>query len=84
MQVGTETDWRHVPTDDNHFYRAGADPAWPWRSIASGWRHFVGIRHDGTLRASGNNYIGQLGQPTVWAPTPIAGNHWGASASLSK
>jgi len=79
VQVGIETDWRHVTTDDNHFYREGEGPVWPWKSIASGWRHFVGIRHDGTLWASGDNFVGQLGQPTFWAPAPIVGRDWGSS-----
>lgn len=73
-QVGTNTDWRHVPTDDNHFYREGADSAWPWKSVASGWRHFVGIRHDGTLWASGDNFVGQIGRRPIGVLFPSPAN----------
>lgn len=76
LQVGTESDWRHVVTDDDHYYREGAVPSSPWRSSASGPRHSVAIRHDGTMWGFGWNSVGQIAQPVLWVPAPIGGSDW--------
>ena len=77
VQVGSATDWKVVPTDDASFYQQGSKPTSPSRSSAYGWRHSVGILHDGTLWASGYNFVGQLAQPVGWIPYPVAGDDWG-------
>jgi alpha-tubulin suppressor-like RCC1 family protein len=79
VQVGSESDWRHVATDDDHYYREGAVPTSPWKSGASGPRHSVAIRHDGTMWGFGMNSVGQLAQPVSWIPAPAVGTNWGNS-----
>ena len=55
-----------------------------WAQISAGSNHTLGIKNDGTLRAWGANWYGQLGLNNYddrWVPTLVTGTNWTAVAA---